>query len=94
MRRTIALSIGLALTVQSTVVLAENGSKSPLKFQMCEADDPQKCAENRYLPCGTDPGVAALISCQKDGWKFFTLAKAKSEAGGQCGATVFNVTCQ
>lgn len=94
MRLASMLSMIFVCAIHSQACVAAEGEKLPLKFQLCEADNPQKCQEHHYLPCGTDPGVAALISCQKEGWKFFTLAKGKSEAGGQCGATVFNVTCQ
>lgn len=94
MRIVSVLLLVAALAVHANTSTADETTEARENFKMCEADNPQKCSDQLYLPCGADPGAAALISCQKKGWKFFTVAKIKADPGGLCGATVFNVRCQ
>jgi hypothetical protein len=69
-------------------------ANSAAAFQICKTDDPKNCNGEMFVTCAADAGVLASYRCQKQGWKFFTMAKVKQVAGGQCGSTIYNVKCE
>lgn len=72
----------------------EEPATKAVKFQICKADDPKNCGEATVVTCAADAGVLASYRCQKQGLKFFTLAKVKEVPGGQCGSTIYDVKCE
>jgi hypothetical protein len=93
MRLALAFLVVFGFVLDFDAVAADAGDKDE-KFEICRSDDPQKCNGDLFVSCDYEAGSLALASCQKKGWKFFTLAKVRELPGGQCGSTFYSVRCQ